>query len=88
MLHEKSWSLAMAKNSPVGERRGADRPSNGDTRLCPGCGALTLEFSDRYRLAPRRGRTIVVPAWICDTASCKYLRFARAAENARRSRPE
>lgn len=70
----------MPKNSPV-ERRGANRPANGDTRRCPDCGALTLEFSERYRLAPQTGSVIAAPAWICDTASCKYLRFARAADN-------
>ena len=72
----------MAKDSPAGERRAADRPANGDTRRCPDCGALTLEFSERYRIAPQTGSVIAAPAWICDSARCKHLRFARAADNA------
>jgi len=67
----------MAIHFPLGERRGDDRPSNGDTRHCPECGAATFEFNERYRLAPRSGRTVTVPAWICDVVNCRHVRFAR-----------
>lgn len=77
----------MAIHFPLGERRGADRPSNGDTRRCPECGAPTFEFNERYRLAPGSGKPVTVPAWICDIAICRHMRFARR-DDARAARDE
>ena len=59
------------------ERRSADRPSNGDTRPCPNCAAGVLEFNERYRLPLTSGRTVVMAAWACDQADCRYVRLAR-----------
>jgi hypothetical protein len=59
------------------ERRSADRPFNGETRPCPKCAAGVLEFNERYRIALRTGRTVVMAAWACDQADCRYVRPAR-----------
>jgi hypothetical protein len=48
------------------ERRGVNRPRNGDRRPCRRCGARA-EFSERNRIDGR-----VVPAWICDAAKCDF----------------
>jgi hypothetical protein len=40
--------------------------------VCAGCGAL-LEFNERYRSDGH-----VVPAWICDNASCRRQEVVRA----------
>ena len=56
----------------MAERRRAGRPRNGDVRVCSACGAL-LEFSERYRSEGH-----LVPAWICDNASCRRQEVVRA----------
>jgi hypothetical protein len=57
------------------------RPSNGDTIVCPKCGKPTAEFSERYRLPSTKGAVVSTPAWVCDSPSCGYVRFARADDD-------
>lgn len=71
---------AMKTRLRLPERRSADRPSNGDTRPCPKCAAGVLEFNERYRLPLASGRTVVMAAWACDQADCRYVRPARRAD--------
>jgi hypothetical protein len=67
----------MAQRYRLHDRRGPDRPSNGDTAPCPDCRWGTLEFNERYRVALTSGKTAIVPAWICDRAECRYGRPVR-----------
>ena len=53
-------------------RRGPDRPTNGDVFACPQCRSGTIEFNERYRWLD--GPT---PAWICDSAACGYRHLVR-----------
>jgi hypothetical protein len=46
-------------------RRGADRPQNGDVRRCPHCGVGIVEFNERFRFNGK-----MVPAWMCDNPGC------------------
>jgi hypothetical protein len=56
------------------ERRASTRPVNGETALCPHCGA-TLEFSERFRFDGR-----MTPAWVCENPACPVKHSpARAA---------
>jgi hypothetical protein len=48
------------------DRRGVNRPRNGDEKPCARCGARA-EFSERNRAEGR-----VVPAWVCNAAKCDY----------------
>ena len=52
---------------PAADRRGADRPQNGDIRVCPKCHTGHVEFSERYR----RGGGFA-PAWVCDNPGCGF----------------
>jgi CheY-like chemotaxis protein len=52
-------------NESGGERRGPNRPINGDTRSCPHCARGLAEFNARYR---HDGLTR--PAWICENPRC------------------
>jgi hypothetical protein len=54
------------------ERRRVGRPSNGDTKSCPRCGATGCEFSERYRFDGR-----VIPAWVCGAARCRHRESVR-----------
>ena len=62
---------------PVRDRRGAYRPSNGDRKLCPRCGTLSFEFSDRYRLPGPTGAVMSTPAWACDRTGCGHSEAVR-----------
>jgi hypothetical protein len=64
------------------DRRAADRPSSGDTALCPKCGVGTVEFNERYRMALATGETAAIPAWICDRPDCRYEQPARRENQA------
>jgi hypothetical protein len=63
------------------ERRGPDRPSNGQTAVCPQCGIGTVEFNERYRLPASNGRLIRTAAWVCDTPQCGYHQAVRGNED-------
>jgi hypothetical protein len=67
----------MAKLHLRHERRGVDRPLNGDIRPCPRCHAPTFEFNTRYRIALNSGVSRTVAAWLCDNPKCKLVRIAR-----------
>lgn len=60
------------------ERRAADRPSNGDTAVCPQCRIGIIEFNERYRVRLATGKTAAIPAWVCDRPDCHYERAARS----------
>ena len=62
------------------DRRAADRPSNGDTAVCPQCRNGLIEFNERYRVQLVTGKTVAVPAWICDQADCHYEQPARSGD--------
>ena len=64
--------MSAPREDRIAERRRAGRPRNGDVRVCSGCGAL-LEFNERYRFEGQ-----LVPAWICDNASCRRQEVVRA----------
>jgi|tagenome__1003787_1003787.scaffolds.fasta_scaffold20926256_1 hypothetical protein len=58
--------MASSRNSkPRVDRRGPDRPRNGDTKPCPHCGQGTIEFNERSRIDGA-----AVPAWTCDNPAC------------------
>lgn len=62
---------------PVRDRRRAYRPSNGERKLCPRCGTVSLEFNDRYRLPGPTGAVVRTPAWACDRTGCGYSEAVR-----------
>jgi hypothetical protein len=62
------------------ERRGPDRPHNGQTAVCPRCGLGTVEFNERYRLPGSNGRLISTAAWVCDAPQCGYHQAVRGKE--------
>jgi hypothetical protein len=66
-----------SKPAPERERRGADRPSNGDVVVCPRCHGSTLEFNARWRVFLKTGGSKTLPAWVCDNADCRFCSFAR-----------
>jgi hypothetical protein len=61
-------------SQPLVDRRGPNRPSNGDKTTCPRCGVRGAEFSERYRFALDGWRARTTPAWVCD---CGDVRTAR-----------
>jgi hypothetical protein len=63
------------------DRRAADRPSNGDTAVCPKCRIGIIEFNERYRVPLVTGKTAAIPAWVCDRAECRYERAARSGND-------
>ena len=63
------------------DRRAADRPSNGDTAVCPKCRIGIIEFNERYRVQLVTGKTEAIPAWVCDRADCHYERAARSGSD-------
>jgi hypothetical protein len=71
----------MTARRPLVERRGPDRPNNGQTALCPQCGVGTVEFNERYRLPGSNGRLIRTAAWVCDTPQCGYHQAVRNKED-------
>jgi hypothetical protein len=71
----------MPKTAARHERRGADRPFNGDRRVCPKCGNRALEFNTRWRLPLQTGRSLALPAWICDEPSCGFRCAARRTDH-------
>jgi hypothetical protein len=72
----------MSKPVPEGERRGADRPSNGDIVVCPWCHSRTLEFNARWRVFLATGGSKTLPAWVCDNADCRLFSVARREDTA------
>jgi hypothetical protein len=60
------------------ERRGVDRPRNGDTKPCPKCAGSMCDFNERYRI-PGAG---IEPAWVCDSPQCRYRELVRRADKA------
>ncbi len=58
------------------DRRRVGRPQNGDTKPCPKCAASICDFNARYRV-PDAG---VVPAWICDSPTCRYRELVRGTD--------
>lgn len=63
--------MAAPRVNRSAERRRVGRPRNGDLRPCEKCGGV-LEFNERYRAEGH-----VVPAWICDNASCRSRELVR-----------
>jgi hypothetical protein len=63
------------------ERRHQGRPQNGDSKHCPKCHALSLEFNDHYRF-----EGVIVPAWVCDAPPCRYRELVRHSDAAFHSR--
>jgi hypothetical protein len=59
------------------DRRGLNRPSNGDRKTCPNCQTSFAEFSERFRFPQAGGRTA---AWVCDSPSCGYSEPVRAED--------
>jgi hypothetical protein len=69
----RSQQRAPVRLKPYGiERRGLDRPKNGDVSACPQCARGAIEFNERYRWLDGP-----VPAWICDSAACGYRQIVR-----------
>lgn len=64
------------------DRRGPNRPCNGDTAPCPQCATGTMEFNERYRVTLSNGKVAVIAAWICDRPDCKYGRPVREEQGA------
>jgi PAS domain-containing protein len=52
-----------ATHRPEHDRRGVDRPANGDRQTCAACSAIA-RFDECYAVA-RRGVTLREPAWVC-----------------------
>ncbi len=69
--------MSARRQDRIAERRRPGRPRNGDLKVCSNCGAL-LEFNERYRSEGH-----VVPAWICDNASCKRQEVVRVEGSGR-----
>jgi hypothetical protein len=69
---------SVAMRHRLHDRRSANRPSNGDTTLCPRCGIGLIEFNERYRVQLATGKTVAIPAWICDRPECRYEHAARS----------
>lgn len=67
----------MSTRPRLHDRRAADRPSSGDTALCPKCAVGTVEFNERYRMQTATGQTAAIPAWTCDRSDCRYEQPAR-----------
>ena len=66
----------MKSSSRRPERRGANRPSVGDTKPCPACALGMLEFTERFRISHSAKASIQpVPAWVCD--QCPHVAFVR-----------
>jgi hypothetical protein len=70
----------MSKPAARRERRGADRPFNGDVVVCPRCSTVSLEFNTRWRISLNTGGYTTVPAWVCDDAHCRFFRLARCED--------
>jgi hypothetical protein len=68
---------SVAMRNRLQDRRSTDRPSNGDTALCPKCGIGAIEFNERYRVRLPTGKIAAIPAWVCDRPECRYERPAR-----------
>jgi hypothetical protein len=62
----------MTRDARRRERRGPDRPRDGDTQPCPFCRAGPLVFAERVPLG-----AATVPAWVCENAACEYRVLAR-----------
>lgn len=75
----------MAKLHLLHERRAAHRPFNGDVVLCPKCCSFTFEFNARFRVVLESGKTVRVPAWMCDDPNCQFVHFARREDSTLRA---
>ena len=58
---------------PDRDRRGPNRPANGDVKVCPACGGA-CEFNERYRFDGQ-----MAPAWRCDSPQCRRAELVRAS---------
>jgi hypothetical protein len=56
------------------ERRRANRPRNGDAKLCVKC-RQSAEFDERNRVDGA-----IVPAWICNARGCDFMERVRTAQ--------
>jgi len=65
--------MAAPRVNSSAERRRVGRPRNGDVKPCTNCRGL-LEFNERYRFEGH-----VVPAWLCDNATCRSRELVRLA---------
>jgi hypothetical protein len=63
------------------DRRAAHRPANGDTAICPKCRVGIIEFNERYRVVLVTGKTVSIPAWVCDRPECRFERAARSGSD-------
>lgn len=54
------------------DRRRPGRPSDGQGRLCPGCGQPTCAFNARFAFDDE-----TVPAWVCEQEDCRYCEVLR-----------
>src|SRR3954463_1340331 len=59
----------MGQHRRSAERRGPNRPVNGDTTPCPQCGGA-MEFNERFRFDRQ-----MVPAWGCENPACRIKRL-------------
>ncbi|MCU1384701.1 MAG: hypothetical protein JWL71_3398 [Acidobacteria bacterium] len=71
--------MSAVTNPSQSDRRGANRPHEGDIHVCPRCGAA-LRFSDRTLWLRTTG--LLEPAWACDNTACGYQAFVRQAKTA------
>ena len=71
------------QDSSHDDRRGCNRPANGDKRPCPACGAM-MRFREWY-VVTHAGVTVTLPAWVC---SCGDETFARPSPFDRRAGSE
>ena len=65
------------------DRRGPNRPANGDRRPCPSCGGM-MRFREWYVVTHARV-TVTLPAWVC---SCGDETFVRPGPFDRRTGSE
>ena len=54
------------------DRRGPNRPANGDRGACPSCGGL-MRFAERY-VVTRMHVTVAHPVWVCCCGEETYVR--------------
>ena len=69
-----------ASHRPEHDRRGVDRPMNGDAQTCAACSAIA-RFDECY-VVVRRGVTLREPAWVCLQCGAEVFVRRGAAQSA------
>ena len=59
-------------DSPFDDRRGPNRPADGERRLCPSCGEV-MRFLEWYEVTHDR-ETVTLPAWVCSCGNETFVR--------------